>query len=33
MMKYKVVEGLERSNREIKEEVFNENNVLESKTT
>jgi len=33
-MRYReVVEGLERSDREIKEELFNEGNVLESKTT
>ena len=34
MMKYKgVVEGLERSDREMKEEIFDEDNVLESKIT
>jgi len=34
MMRYRgVVEGLERSGREIKEEVFDEDNALESKTT
>jgi len=33
-MRYRgVVEGLERSNREIEEERFDEDNVLESKTT
>ena len=33
-MKYRgVVEGLERSEREMKEEVFDEDNMLESKTT
>ena len=33
-MRYRgVVGGLERSDREIEEEVFNEDNVLESKTT
>jgi len=33
-MKYRgVVEGLERSDREMKEEVFDEDNMLESKTT
>jgi len=33
-MKYRgVVEGLERSDRKIEEEVFDEDNVLESKTT
>jgi len=33
-MKYRgVVEGLERSGREIKEEVFDKDNVLESKMT
>jgi len=33
-MKYRgVVEGLERSNREMKEEVFDKDNVLESKMT
>jgi len=34
MMRYRgVVEGLERSDRETKEEVFDKDNVLESKTT
>ena len=34
MMRYRgVVEGLERSDREIEAEVFDEDNVLESKTT
>ena len=33
-MRYKgVVEGLKRSDREIEEEVFDEDNVLESKMT
>jgi len=33
-MRYRgVVEGLERSDREIKEEVFDKDNVFESKTT
>jgi len=33
-MRYReVVEGLERSDREIKEELFDEGNVLENKTT
>jgi len=33
-MRYRgVVEGLERSDREIEKEVFNEDNVLESKMT
>jgi len=33
-MRYRgVVEGLERSDREIEEEVFNEDNMLESKIT
>jgi len=33
-MRYRgVVEGLERSGREMKEEVFDEDNALESKTT
>jgi len=33
-MRYRgVVEGLERSDREIKEEVFDKDNMLESKTT
>jgi len=33
-MRYReVVEELERSDREIEEEVFDEDNVLESKTT
>jgi len=33
-MRYRgVVGGLERSDREIEEEVFDEDNVLESKTT
>jgi len=33
-MRYRrVVEGLKRSDREIEEEVFDEDNVLESKTT
>jgi len=33
-MRYKgVVEGQERSDREIKEEVFDEDNMLKSKTT
>jgi len=33
-MKYRgVVEGLERSDKEMKEEVFDKNNMLESKTT
>jgi len=33
-MRYKgVVEGLERSDREIEEDVFDKDNVLESKTT
>jgi len=33
-MRYRgVVEGLERSDREIKEEVFDKDNILESKTT
>jgi len=33
-MKYRgVVEGLERSDREIEEEIFDKDNVLESKTT
>jgi len=33
-MRYRgVVGGLERSDREIEEEVFNEDNVLKSKTT
>ena len=33
-MRYRgVVEGLERSDREIEEEVFDEDNALESKTT
>jgi len=33
-MRYKrVVEGLERSDREIEEEVFDEDNALKSKTT
>jgi len=33
-MRYRgVVEGLERSDREMKEEVFDEDNVLESKKT
>jgi len=34
MMRYReVVEGLERSDREIKEELFDEGNALESKMT
>jgi len=34
MIRYRgVVEGLERSGREIEEEVFDEDNVLESKIT
>ena len=34
VIKYRgVVEGLERSDREMKEEVFDEDNMLESKTT
>jgi len=34
MMKYRgIVEGLERLDREMKEKVFDEDNVLESKTT
>jgi len=33
-MRYRgVVEGLERSDREMKEELFDEDNTLESKTT
>ena len=33
-MRYReVVEGLERSEREVEEEVFDEDNALESKTT
>jgi len=33
-MRYRgVVEGLERSEREVEEEVFDEDNMLESKTT
>jgi len=33
-MKYRgVVEGLERSDREIKEKVFDKDNVLKNKTT
>ena len=33
-MRYRgVVEGLERSDKEIEEELFDEDNVLESKTT
>jgi len=33
-MRYgEVVEGLERSDREMKEEMFDEDNVLKSKTT
>ena len=34
MIRYRgVVEGLERSDREIEEELFDEDNVLRSKTT
>jgi len=32
-MRYRVVKGLERSDREIEEELFDKDNMLESKTT